>query len=151
MRRSPFQFSSIGGSSPKLFLSMGFAVLDGPTLPIIAEGDEEPNDTYLEQLIAGARAAIKVWLTPPPLSYLLLVHILMSLISFLEFQSWRLCYCVEFNNLLRSREDGSSEYFFQINPSFWHALLPTRLFWLKLFTKWALALQGSLSDKLKIT
>ena len=39
---------------------MGFAVLDGPTLPIIAEGDEEPNDTYVEQLTAGARAAVEV-------------------------------------------------------------------------------------------
>ncbi len=26
-------------------------MLDGPTLPIVAEGDEEPNDTYVEQLI----------------------------------------------------------------------------------------------------
>lgn len=60
LRRSPFQFSGIGGSSPQLFLSLGYAVLDGPTLPIIAEGDEEPNDTYLEQLMAGAKAAVEV-------------------------------------------------------------------------------------------
>ena len=39
---------------------MGFAVLDGPTLPIIADGDQEPNDTYMEQLIAGAKAAVQV-------------------------------------------------------------------------------------------
>lgn len=61
MRRSPFQFSGIGGSSPQLFLSLGFAVLDGPTLPIIAEGDEEPNDTYVQQLVTGATAAVEVY------------------------------------------------------------------------------------------
>ena len=60
MRRSPFQFSGIGGSSPQLFLALGFAVLDGPTLPIVAEGDAEPNDTYVQQLTAGAKAAVQV-------------------------------------------------------------------------------------------
>lgn len=60
LRRSPYQFSGIGASSPQLFLSLGYAVLDGPTLPIIAEGEEEPNDTYLEQLMAGAKAAVEV-------------------------------------------------------------------------------------------
>ena len=60
LRRSPFQFSGIGGSSPQLFLALGFAVLDGPTLPIVAEGDAEPNDTYVQQLTAGARAAVEV-------------------------------------------------------------------------------------------
>ncbi len=60
LRRSPFQFSGIGASSPQLFLALGYAVLDGPTLPIIAEGDEEPNDTYIQQLMAGAKAAVEV-------------------------------------------------------------------------------------------
>lgn len=59
MRRSPYQFTSIGDLSPTLWLARGYAVLDGPTLPIVAEGDEEPNDTYVEQLTAGARAAIE--------------------------------------------------------------------------------------------
>ena len=29
-------------------------------MPIVAEGDEEPNDTYVEQLTASAKAAIDV-------------------------------------------------------------------------------------------
>jgi hypothetical protein len=29
-------------------------------MPIVAEGDEEPNDTFREQLIASAEAAVKV-------------------------------------------------------------------------------------------
>ncbi|KAI8467198.1 MAG: alpha/beta-hydrolase [Monoraphidium minutum] len=59
MRRSPHQFSSIGSQSPLLWLARGFAVLDGPTFPIVAEGDEEPNDTYVEQLTAAGRAAVE--------------------------------------------------------------------------------------------
>lgn len=31
-----------------------YAVLNGPTLPIVAEGDEEPNDTFIEQLTGGS-------------------------------------------------------------------------------------------------
>lgn len=41
-------------------MARGYAVLDGPTLPIVAEGGEEPNDTFLEQLTGvgvGACAA----------------------------------------------------------------------------------------------
>lgn len=50
LRKSPFEFVSLGALSPKLWLAENYAVLDGPTMPIIAEGDEEPNDTYIEQL-----------------------------------------------------------------------------------------------------
>jgi dipeptidyl aminopeptidase/acylaminoacyl peptidase len=34
-------------------------VVDDPVLPIVAEGDEEPNDTYVAQLVAGAEAAAR--------------------------------------------------------------------------------------------
>lgn len=37
MRRSPHQFTSIGSTSPTLWLTRGYAVLDGPTLPIVAD------------------------------------------------------------------------------------------------------------------
>lgn len=60
LRKSPHRFSSIWGSSPLLFVARGWAVLDGPGFPIVAEGDEEPNDTFVQQLTASARAAIDV-------------------------------------------------------------------------------------------
>ena len=60
MRKSPFSFSSIGSTSPLLWLARKYAILDGPTMPIVAEGDEEPNNTYVEQLTASARAAVEV-------------------------------------------------------------------------------------------
>ena len=60
MRKSPFSFSGIGPTSPLLWLAHRYAILDGPSMPIIAEGDGEPNDTYVEQLVAGAQAAVEV-------------------------------------------------------------------------------------------
>lgn len=33
-----------------VMLAKNYAVLDGPTMPIVAEDGEEPNDTYIEQL-----------------------------------------------------------------------------------------------------
>ena len=59
VRKSHFTFSYIGGTSPLLFLAEKFAILDGPTMPIIGEGEEEPNDTYIEQLVTSAEAAIE--------------------------------------------------------------------------------------------
>jgi dipeptidyl aminopeptidase/acylaminoacyl peptidase len=58
LRESPFRFSAIGALSPLVWLARGYAVLDGPTLPIVANGEEEPNDTYVEQLTAAAQAAV---------------------------------------------------------------------------------------------
>jgi dipeptidyl aminopeptidase/acylaminoacyl peptidase len=58
MRGSPYQFIRTGSTSHLLLLTQGYAILDNPTMPIIGEGDKEPNDTYIEQLVASARAAI---------------------------------------------------------------------------------------------
>jgi len=58
MRGSPYQFIRVRWSSPVIWVLQGYAVLDGPTMPIIGEGDKEPNDTYVEQLVASAKAAI---------------------------------------------------------------------------------------------
>lgn len=55
---SPYQFDRVGWWTPLLWLVHGYAVLDDPSLPIIGEGDAEPNDTYVEQLVAGAQAAV---------------------------------------------------------------------------------------------
>jgi dipeptidyl aminopeptidase/acylaminoacyl peptidase len=51
-------FSRPTRSSVLFLLTQGYAVLSGATLPIIGEGENEPNDTYVEQLIAGAQAAV---------------------------------------------------------------------------------------------
>lgn len=55
---SPYRFNYIGFWGPQPFLARGYAVLDDPSMPIVGEGDKEPNDTYLPQLIASAEAAV---------------------------------------------------------------------------------------------
>jgi dipeptidyl aminopeptidase/acylaminoacyl peptidase len=55
---SPFEFVRIGAGSPVFFTMTGYAVLANAAIPIIGEGSAEPNDTYTEQLVAGAKAAI---------------------------------------------------------------------------------------------
>ena len=52
-------FSRPGGSSVLFLVTQGYAVVSNPKLPIIGEGEERPNDTYVEQLVAGAEAAVK--------------------------------------------------------------------------------------------
>ncbi len=55
---SPYQFNRVSGYSSLLWVNQGYAVLDGPTMPIVGEGDEEPNDTFRQQLVMSAQAAV---------------------------------------------------------------------------------------------
>ncbi len=55
---SPDRFPRIGPGSPIFFTATGYAVLENASIPIIGEGNAQPNDTYVEQLVAGAKAAI---------------------------------------------------------------------------------------------
>lgn len=55
---SPYRFVRIGWWSPLLWLVRGYAVLDDPAMPIVGEGDAEPNDTYVAQLSMDAEAAV---------------------------------------------------------------------------------------------
>jgi dipeptidyl aminopeptidase/acylaminoacyl peptidase len=56
---SPNRFPSFGwGGSAVYFTQTGYAVMENAAIPIIGEGGKEPNDTYVEQLVAGAKAAI---------------------------------------------------------------------------------------------
>lgn len=56
--KSENTFSRPSRTSVLFLLTQGYAILSGPSLPIIGEDDAEPNDTYIEQLIAGAQAAV---------------------------------------------------------------------------------------------
>lgn len=58
VRGSPYRFTRPTGASHLLLLTQGYGVLDGPTMPIVGEGDREPNDHYVEQLVASAQAAV---------------------------------------------------------------------------------------------
>ncbi len=51
-------FSRPARASALFLLTQGYALLSGPSMPIIGEAETEPNDTYLEQLIDSATAAV---------------------------------------------------------------------------------------------
>lgn len=52
------QFTSPSYGGPVFWALRGYAVLDNAAFPIIGEGKEEPNDTFVPQLVANAKAAI---------------------------------------------------------------------------------------------
>jgi dipeptidyl aminopeptidase/acylaminoacyl peptidase len=54
---SPNRFTTLSGASHLLLLTQGYAIFDGPTMPIVGPG-ETANDTYIEQLVASAQAAV---------------------------------------------------------------------------------------------
>ena len=56
--RAENTFGRPSGASVMFLLTQGYALLSGPTMPIIGEGETEPNDTYLEQLVDSAQAAV---------------------------------------------------------------------------------------------
>ena len=55
---SPYTYTRIGVTSPVILVTQGYAVLDNASFPIVGEGDEEPNDTFVDQLVANGQAAI---------------------------------------------------------------------------------------------
>jgi dipeptidyl aminopeptidase/acylaminoacyl peptidase len=55
---SPYTFTRVGALSAIYWVMRGYAVMDNTAFPIVGEGDKEPNDTYVEQLVASAKAAI---------------------------------------------------------------------------------------------
>lgn len=52
------KFTRISVSGPLPFLLAGYAVLNDPTMPIIAKAGGKPNDTYIDQLVSSAQAAV---------------------------------------------------------------------------------------------
>lgn len=55
---NPNEFTYPYWGSPIYWVTRGYVVLDGAAFPIIGEGDEQPNDTFRNQLVANAKAAI---------------------------------------------------------------------------------------------
>jgi dipeptidyl aminopeptidase/acylaminoacyl peptidase len=48
--------TSVSGASHLFFLTQGYAVFDGPSMPIL--GGDTANNTYIQQLVASAQAAV---------------------------------------------------------------------------------------------
>lgn len=58
VRGSKYQFTRLNWGSPIYWVTQGFAIMDQTEMPIVGEGDEEPNDFFVAQLVANAEAAI---------------------------------------------------------------------------------------------
>jgi dipeptidyl aminopeptidase/acylaminoacyl peptidase len=58
VKGSPYTFTRIGWGSAIYWVVRGYAILDNASIPIVGEGDKQPNDTYVEQLVSSAKAAI---------------------------------------------------------------------------------------------
>ena len=55
---SPYTFTRIGATSPVMLATLGYAVLNDASFPIVGEGDEDLNFFFFFQLVANASAAI---------------------------------------------------------------------------------------------
>jgi len=55
---SPYTYTRLGATSPVMLVTQGYAVLDNASFPVVGEGEKEPNDTFVKQLVANAQAAI---------------------------------------------------------------------------------------------
>jgi dipeptidyl aminopeptidase/acylaminoacyl peptidase len=58
VRGSKYTFTRLNWGSPIYWVTRGYAIMDQTEMPIVGEGDQEPNDFFIEQLVANAEAAI---------------------------------------------------------------------------------------------
>lgn len=59
VKESPHRFVQLFYGSPVYWAARGYAIVDDADFPIVGEGTAEPNDQFIEQLVANAAAAIK--------------------------------------------------------------------------------------------
>lgn len=55
---NPNEFTYPYYGSPIYWVTKGYVVLDDTSFPIVGEGETEPNDSFRDQLVANAKAAI---------------------------------------------------------------------------------------------
>ncbi|WP_026897909.1 alpha/beta hydrolase family protein [Daejeonella oryzae] len=58
VKGSPYQFTRISSGSPIYWVNRGYAILDNADMPIVGESNDQPNDTFIEQIRYNAQAAI---------------------------------------------------------------------------------------------
>ena len=58
VRDSNYRFTRIGGYSHLFFLTQGYAVMDRTAMPVVGSDPETVNDTFIEQIVSSAQAAV---------------------------------------------------------------------------------------------
>lgn len=56
---SPYQFIRLNWGSPIYWVTQGYAVFDNVSMPVVGEGNKEPNDSFVQQITWNAEAAIE--------------------------------------------------------------------------------------------
>jgi dipeptidyl aminopeptidase/acylaminoacyl peptidase len=59
VKGSKHKFVSASWASPIHWAVKGWAIMDEFSLPVIGEGEVQPNDTFIEQIVTGATAAVE--------------------------------------------------------------------------------------------
>lgn len=55
---SPYSFIRLYYGSPVFWVTRGYAVFANASMPVVGEGENEPNDSFRQQLVMNAEAAI---------------------------------------------------------------------------------------------
>ena len=58
VKGSPHRYPRLAFRSPVFWVTRGYAVLDQADMPIVGEGSNEPNDTFIQQIEDNAKALI---------------------------------------------------------------------------------------------
>lgn len=58
IKTSPYIYTNILWPSPVFWATQGYAILDNVEMPIVGESNDEPNDTFINQLTQNAQATV---------------------------------------------------------------------------------------------
>ena len=58
VRDSNYRFTRVGSYSHLFFLMQGYAIMDRAAMPVVGSDPETVNDTFIEQIVASAQAAV---------------------------------------------------------------------------------------------
>ncbi len=59
VKGSKYTFTRVGSGGPIFWVTRGYAVLDNAAMPVVGEGKEEPNDSYVKQVVMNAEALVE--------------------------------------------------------------------------------------------
>jgi dipeptidyl aminopeptidase/acylaminoacyl peptidase len=58
VKGSKYSFTRISSGGPLFWVTRGYAVLNNASMPVVGEGREEPNDSYVKQVVMNAEALV---------------------------------------------------------------------------------------------
>jgi dipeptidyl aminopeptidase/acylaminoacyl peptidase len=58
VKGSKYTFTRVSSGGPLFWVTRGYAVLNNAAMPVVGEGKEEPNDSYVKQVVMNAEALV---------------------------------------------------------------------------------------------